>query len=133
MLLLKPRFTKIKNRTDKRLVHTYDANRKHKYGGPQLSRQKQFSLVFVYFYSKFYSLPNDFWFRPLLRFSVTSRDHNLEMKSPTIFCLAEVIDSTVLLSSKGCNSSQKGIDRLHHLSLSDFLPSISVFLIIFLV
>ena len=82
--ILKPGITKIKHRTDKGCAGSH-VRRKQKYGGPQLSRQKQFSLVFVYFYSQFYSLPKNFWFRPLLTFSITLTIsiHNLEIKSPT--------------------------------------------------
>ena len=70
------------------------------------SRQKQFypaeytCLVwFVYFHWQFYSLPKNFWFRPLLTFSIkhgqkkpvsTIFIRNLETKSSTVFCLAEV-------------------------------------------
>ena len=40
---------------------------------PELSLQKQFSLVFVYFYLQFYSLPNNFWFQTSLTFSHRQR------------------------------------------------------------
>ena len=88
----KTRHHQNKHRTDKAGSHVRRKH-KHKYGGPQLSRQKQFSLVFVYFYSQFYSLPKNFWFRQRPR---EARKHDIypkfrNMKSLTVFCLAEGI------------------------------------------
>ena len=67
---IKSRNTKSRNHQNEALDSQVRRMHKHKLGGPQLSGQKQFSLVFVYFYSQFYSLPKNFWFW-LLMFSIT--------------------------------------------------------------
>ena len=53
---IKSRNTKSRNHQNEALDSQVRRMHKHKLGGPQLSGQKQFSLVFVYFYSQFYSL-----------------------------------------------------------------------------
>ena len=104
-VLLKAGMLESRNTKTQNLVHTYDA--RISISTVATTATAKASLVLDYFYSKFYSLPKNFWFRPLLRFSMTSRDQkkpvstiflrNLEMKSPTAFCLAEVSDSFALI------------------------------------
>ena len=97
------------------------------------SRQKQFypaeytCLVwFVYFHWQFYSLPNNFWFRSLLTFSITStekackHDIYLQFRNEMIDSILFSGGQSVLLWLKSCNSSQKGIGytTLHSFSFS---------------
>ena len=133
---IESRNTKTRNNQNKLTYRRmFDVRRNHKHPfSTQLLRQKQFSLVFVYFYSQFYSLPNNFLFRPLLRFSITSRDHNLEMIHRQYFVLPEVSDCTVVLLIEVLLLFTEGHQSVTPpFPLSDFLLSINVFLVVFLI
>ena len=85
--ILKPGITKIKHHTDKGwFTRTTQAQVRW----PTTVTAK----VIYHFYSQFYSLPNNFWFRQIDRDQKkpvsTIFIHNLEIISPTLFCLAEI-------------------------------------------
>ena len=114
--ILKPGITKIKHRTDKGWFHN--------------------CLVFVYFYSQFYSLLKNFWLAEVVNFQYNINRaqkkpvsmifiRNLEIKSRTVFCIAKV--SLFCLDRSVVTLHRRASMRLHHLSLSLIFYSQPVF------
>ena len=85
--ILNPGITKIKHRTDK---GWFTRTTQAQVQWPTTVTAK----AICHFYSQFYSLPNNFWFLQIDRDQKkpvsTIFIHNLEMISPTLFCLAEI-------------------------------------------